>query len=194
MTLKQCIEKFGVDASRVALADAGDTLDDANFDEAVANASILKLFKLEEWITSRIGKIQDADDEDKKTDKWDLILENELKRISILCHKAYSEMKYKNVIKHAFNELVSVREAYMMAKDYKPNPACIYAYIHTVLVLMNPIAPHFCQFVWKTHMLPSLKATNNSTYTQTEQLLDQGWPAAKMEAADPVLAETFAYL
>jgi len=57
MTLKQCIEKFGVDASRVALADAGDTLDDANFDEAVANASILKLFKLEEWITSRIGKI-----------------------------------------------------------------------------------------------------------------------------------------
>jgi len=33
MTLNQCLKKFGTDASRIALADAGDTLDDANFDE-----------------------------------------------------------------------------------------------------------------------------------------------------------------
>lgn len=50
MTLQQCVKKFGSDASRVALADAGDTLDDANFDEQVANAAILKLFVLEQWI------------------------------------------------------------------------------------------------------------------------------------------------
>lgn len=50
MTLKQCIKKFGSDASRIALADAGDTLDDANFDEAVANKAIMNLFVLEQWI------------------------------------------------------------------------------------------------------------------------------------------------
>jgi leucyl-tRNA synthetase len=32
MTVRDCIDKYGVDATRVALADAGDTLDDANFD------------------------------------------------------------------------------------------------------------------------------------------------------------------
>jgi leucyl-tRNA synthetase len=32
MTVRECIDKYGVDATRVALADAGDTLDDANFD------------------------------------------------------------------------------------------------------------------------------------------------------------------
>lgn len=47
MTLRQCINKFGVEATRIAMADAGDTLDDANFDETVANAAILKLFILE---------------------------------------------------------------------------------------------------------------------------------------------------
>lgn len=31
LTLKDCIEKFGADATRIALADAGDTIDDANF-------------------------------------------------------------------------------------------------------------------------------------------------------------------
>lgn len=31
MTIRQCINKYGTDASRLALADSGDTLDDANF-------------------------------------------------------------------------------------------------------------------------------------------------------------------
>lgn len=31
MTLRQCIQKYGTDSSRIALADSGDTLDDANF-------------------------------------------------------------------------------------------------------------------------------------------------------------------
>jgi leucyl-tRNA synthetase len=33
LTIRNCIEKYGVDATRLALADAGDGLDDANFDE-----------------------------------------------------------------------------------------------------------------------------------------------------------------
>jgi leucyl-tRNA synthetase len=40
MTVRDCIDKYGVDATRIALADAGDTLDDANFDELVANSAI----------------------------------------------------------------------------------------------------------------------------------------------------------
>lgn len=31
-TIRDCIKEFGVDATRLALADAGDSLDDANFD------------------------------------------------------------------------------------------------------------------------------------------------------------------
>lgn len=56
MTLGQCIKKFGADATRLALADAGDTLDDANFDEKVANAAIMKLFVLEQWIEKNFTK------------------------------------------------------------------------------------------------------------------------------------------
>lgn len=36
-TLKQAIEEYSADAMRIALADAGDTMDDANFDEKVLN-------------------------------------------------------------------------------------------------------------------------------------------------------------
>jgi flavin-binding protein dodecin len=34
-TLQQAIQEYSADAMRIALADAGDTMDDANFDEKV---------------------------------------------------------------------------------------------------------------------------------------------------------------
>lgn len=49
LTLKDSISKFGADATRIALADAGDGIEDANFDETVANATILRLYTLIEW-------------------------------------------------------------------------------------------------------------------------------------------------
>jgi len=57
LTLRQCIDMFGVDATRIALADAGDGLDDANFDQQVANSAILRLWTLEKWISDEIKKI-----------------------------------------------------------------------------------------------------------------------------------------
>lgn len=54
LTLRQSIEKFGVDATRITLADAGDGLDDANFDQKNADTAILKLTTFEEWIKKNI--------------------------------------------------------------------------------------------------------------------------------------------
>ena len=56
LTIRDCIQKFGVDATRFALADSGDGLDDANFDESVANSAILRLFVFEKWISDQITK------------------------------------------------------------------------------------------------------------------------------------------
>ena len=55
LTLGDCIRQFGVDATRITLADAGDGLDDANFDTDAANATILRLFVFEKWIKDNIA-------------------------------------------------------------------------------------------------------------------------------------------
>ena len=44
MTLTEGIEKFSADGMRMALADAGDSVEDANFVVTMAEASILKLY------------------------------------------------------------------------------------------------------------------------------------------------------
>jgi leucyl-tRNA synthetase len=49
LTLRQAVDKFGADATRLSLADAGDGLEDANFDEKTANANILRVHTLIGW-------------------------------------------------------------------------------------------------------------------------------------------------
>ena len=43
LTLSEAIDKFSADGMRLALADAGDSIEDANFVEAMADAGILRL-------------------------------------------------------------------------------------------------------------------------------------------------------
>lgn len=49
LTVRDSLLKYGADATRLCLADAGDGLDDANFDEKTANATILRLHTLIDW-------------------------------------------------------------------------------------------------------------------------------------------------
>jgi len=49
LTLDSAIQKFGADATRIAIANGGDGIEDANFEETVANAIVLKLFELRKW-------------------------------------------------------------------------------------------------------------------------------------------------
>ncbi len=49
LALSSAIEKFGADPIRIALADGGDGVDDANFEESTASAAVLKLYELRRW-------------------------------------------------------------------------------------------------------------------------------------------------
>ena len=82
------------------MADAGDSLDDANFDSAFANAVLLKLFTLETWITGQIkasipdGSVDFQTARDQ-ADLWDKIFENAINQAIDLATGYYEEMKYK---------------------------------------------------------------------------------------------------
>ena len=49
LTMKGSVEKFGADVTRVVLADAGDGIEDANFEEKNANANVLRIHTLVQW-------------------------------------------------------------------------------------------------------------------------------------------------
>lgn len=76
LTLDDAVKKYGADATRVALADAGDGIEDANFEETVANQIILRFHTLKEWSEEVVR------DQTLRTGKsdvfWDKLFKNEL--------------------------------------------------------------------------------------------------------------------
>lgn len=71
-------------------------------------------------------------------------MNNELNRIIALVSNAYADMKFRNVIIHAFNELNDLKEAYRIASGGKPDPKVMFRLLEALLVMMNPICPLFC--------------------------------------------------
>lgn len=55
--LTDAIERWGADATRFALADAGDGLDDANFERETADNAILRLTTEEEYIKTSLEQV-----------------------------------------------------------------------------------------------------------------------------------------
>jgi leucyl-tRNA synthetase len=87
LTLNDAVKKYGADACRIALADAGDGVEDANFEESVANQIILRMFTLKEWCEEMVN------DETLRTgpadEPWDQLFENELHALVHEARKHY---------------------------------------------------------------------------------------------------------
>lgn len=54
LTLTEAVQKFSADGMRLCLADAGDSVEDANFVESTADAGILRLYTFIEWVKEMI--------------------------------------------------------------------------------------------------------------------------------------------
>ncbi|ODV97801.1 hypothetical protein PACTADRAFT_83214 [Pachysolen tannophilus NRRL Y-2460] len=148
MTLEQIVEKFGADASRIALADAGDSIEDANFDESNANAAILRLTTLKDWseqIVANIGDLRTGE-----FNYFDIAFENEMNQLIEETYKQYSLTNYKSALKHGLFD-------YQVSRDYYREAVIVEGmhkdlalrYIETQSLMLQPIAPHFAEYIYR---------------------------------------------
>lgn len=63
LTVEDALDRFGASATRMCLADCGDTNEDANFVEATANSMVLKLYTL----TKAVEALPDSDAESEES-------------------------------------------------------------------------------------------------------------------------------
>ncbi|ODV74633.1 leucine--tRNA ligase CDC60 [Cyberlindnera jadinii NRRL Y-1542] len=146
MTLEQVVEKFGADASRIALADAGDTLEDANFEEANANAAILRLTTLKEWAEDAVKNIDSF--RDGEFNFFDIAFENELNDLIEQTYTNYELTNYKTALKTGLFDYQTARDYYREASATMHRDLVL-RYIETQVLLLTPVAPHFADYVWR---------------------------------------------
>lgn len=147
MTLEQIVEKFGADASRVALADAGDTVEDANLDESNANAAILRLFNLKEWAEESVKDINSLRSDDS-TSFFDVAFENEMNALVEETYKQYELTNYKNALKYGLFDFQAARDYYREASGVMRKDLVL-RFIKEQALLLAPIAPHFAEYIYR---------------------------------------------
>ena len=66
-------------------------------------------------------------------------------------------MKYKNVLKYAFYEMINAKDQYILfnADDYtKLNPVLMVRFLKIFFIMNNPIIPHFTEYMYITYLNP----------------------------------------
>lgn len=149
LTLRDSCEKYTSDVTRLGLADAGDTMDDANFEEKSANANILRLYSLLEWTqetlqglgTLRTGPIDRFED---------LLFLSEINNCIAQAEEAYEKMLYRNALKASFFEMHNAKQRYSnVASAYGGmHRDLIVHFIETQALILAPIIPHICEHIW----------------------------------------------
>ena len=195
MTLDDIVKKYGADASRIALADAGDGVADANFEEDVADNNILRLYTLREWCEEQL-----RDQANLRTGPQnsflDVLFANEM---HILVHSAYthySNTDYKLALKDALYSFTSARDFYRencVASDTKMHRDLILQYFELQALLLAPIAPHWCEYMWlevlhkptsiQHAQWPSVPAPNPSLTAEREYIRTTSSAITSAEAA-----------
>ena len=166
LTIDDLINNYGADASRITLADCGDTLDDANFLREISNISVNRLYSFENfvkilvneiWNKDKDFKINDPDIENPLDDIFDKIFDNNINYLIKESKRSYDEMKYKNVLKYSFYEMINIKDQYILYKseDYKKlNPTLMIKFFKSFFIINNPIMPHFTEYMYITYLNP----------------------------------------
>lgn len=148
-TLAQAVREYGADAMRVGLANAGDTIDDANFEHDTANQAILKLYRQVEWAEEALGGLSSMRDGPPAT-FWDRVFENEINGAVARTRAAYDSMAFRDVVLAGWYALSNARDAYLVACAGEGGLCreLVLRFVETAALLIAPVAPHTSEHIW----------------------------------------------
>ncbi|XP_053187025.1 leucine--tRNA ligase, cytoplasmic-like [Scomber japonicus] len=150
LTLSQAIEKFSADGMRLALADAGDTVEDANFVETMADAGILRLYTWVEWVKEMIANQNNLRTGPADTFN-DRVFASEINAGILKTEQHYDRMMYKEALKSGFLSSslnTAAKDKYRELAIEGMHRDLVFQFIERQTLLLAPICPHICEYTW----------------------------------------------
>ncbi|ESQ56138.1 hypothetical protein EUTSA_v10027096mg, partial [Eutrema salsugineum] len=148
-TLRQAIEEFSATATRFALADAGDGVDDANFVFKTADAAILGLTRELTWMEEVLAAESSLRMGSPST-YADKVFENDMNIAIRLTEKAYKDCLFREALKNGFYDLQNARDEYRdSCGSGGMNHNLVLRFMDVQTRLIEPICPQFAEYVWR---------------------------------------------
>jgi len=179
LTALESINEYSADATRLAIADAGDGMDDANFARDTANSTVLKLYTEKEWMQATL---QSTDLRTGEPTRLDRAFKNELYQQVDLTAAAYEVMAFREALTKGYFELQKLRDSYRemcMQGGMGMHKETIEYFIEAQCLLLCPITPHWSETVWEM--------MGKEGFATTAE-----WP--KIEKIDDVMLRSSKYL
>jgi len=153
LTLLETINMYSADATRFACADAGDSLDDANFERATANAAIVSLSNESAWIKENLI---DADKSAMRSGEslghMDKVFQNETNRLVKATEESFEGMMYKEGLNKGWFEMMIARNEYRawcQDSGIAMHEGVVRHWVESLAIIICPICPHWSETLWK---------------------------------------------
>lgn len=148
LTVTDAITKFSADGTRLCLADSGDSIEDANYVEATADAGILRLYTFIEWVQEQISSklLLRTGPKDTFNDK---VFISEMNLKTKQTEEFYDKMMFKDALRACFFELQTARDKYReLCGAAGMHVDLVFEYIRLQALLLSPICPHVAEHIW----------------------------------------------
>lgn len=149
LTIKDCANEFGADATRFACADAGDGMDDANYALDTCNMAILRLTTEEEWIKKTVDEA--AALRTGALNFNDQVFMHQMSHLINETAKFFDHMQWREGLHVGFFEFQIARDTYRdicVRSDVPMHRDVIFRFIEAQTIMLSPITPHFCEHIW----------------------------------------------
>lgn len=148
LTLTGAINKYSADGMRLALADAGDGIEDANFDETMADAGLLRLYTFVEWVREVADELK-KEEAEGLVRHCDKVFEAAMNDAIERTERAYEQMLFKEAVKSGFYEFQGMRDRYREVSLGLTSPQLMRRYVEAQLKLLAPVCTHVCDYLWR---------------------------------------------
>lgn len=158
LTLRDAMAQFTSDGVRFALADAADTVEDANFSTETADGTILKLWTLVDFVEEAMENLDQM-----RTGELSLfadrVFSSQLNRQLRVVEAAYDGMMFRDAVKYGFYEMVNDLGKYRetVGADKSTRSASTLNRMHRDVFLqyvlfqtaaLAPVCPHTAEHLW----------------------------------------------
>uniref|UniRef100_A0A7S4SR08 leucine--tRNA ligase n=1 Tax=Alexandrium monilatum TaxID=311494 RepID=A0A7S4SR08_9DINO len=176
LTLDEAIGTYSADATRIACADSGDGLQDANFSRETAAKSILRLTTLQSWAEDAVARLPTL--RTGSLTFLDEIFDNEISTLIERAHEGYTSMVYSDALRAVWFDMENLRSQYSILTHGDVHADLIRRFLDVQMVTLSPIAPHFCEYLWR------------NVLGKQGLVIDERWPSP-VKAVDKVLARQY---
>lgn len=148
MTVNDAINKYGSDATRIALAEAGSGIGDANFTHDNANNAVLKLSTERDWCMDIIKNMTNGP---SISNFWNIVFEQEIYQCMKETTSNYENMEFHKALVNGFYSMIRIRDNYRNKYEnglITPSQHLLKLYIEYFLLIVYPICPHFSENIW----------------------------------------------